>query len=392
LANQVFAPGQYAAIIGAGGAADANGSDSIVEGIATSSGGGRGAGSYAPGTGGSGGGGKEGWNFAGNSGGVNTYTAAVGNTPATSPAQGYGGGNGQSDGVSWAAGGGGGGSWGFGGNGSGAYPENSYGGPGGSGNSAYSSWATATGTGVNGYYAGGGGGAGGGGTNPNGGSGGAGGGGTGGYRTTPGTSAVVNTGSGGGGFTTSGGSGLIILRYLKSLITQNPDAYELLDTVVIGLKQTSIVFSSISSEYKHLQIRMMTRCDYSGDSSDIYMRVNGDSTAANYVHHGLYSTGSAAGSESQVGINPGARVAQSAGSTFTSGVYFPAITDITDYANSSRNKTMKTLSGNTGTYNRFWFTSELWRSTAPITSLTFVLATGSSFIAGSRISIYGLRG
>ena len=119
-----------------------------------------------------------------------------------------------------AYGGGGGGAGGAGGNGSAAAP-------GGNGLSSYSSWATATSTGVSGAYAGGGGGGGqhtttGGAAGTGGGGRGCGGANSGG---TDGTNGTVNTGGGGGGggsqnnTTTTfngkaGGSGIVIIRYL----------------------------------------------------------------------------------------------------------------------------------------------------------------------------------
>lgn len=196
----------YTCTIGAGGAAVGQnvngnyGSDSTFSSI-TSTGGGRGAlESNAGGNGGSGGG--------------SSYTgtgAGSGNTPSTSPSQGNNGGN-AATGASSYPGSGGGGAGGVGGNGSG-----STGGAGGAGSNSVSSWATATNTGVSGYYAGGGGG----GTRANGsgGAGGSGGGGLGSGGSTAAGAGVINTGGGGGGGVDTpqnsgaGGSGIIIIRY-----------------------------------------------------------------------------------------------------------------------------------------------------------------------------------
>ena len=94
-------------------------------------------------------------------------------------------------------------------------------GNGGDGTNAYSSWATATSTGVSGRYAAGGAGS----NNPTGG--GLGGGGGGSVNTTGGN-GTANTGSGGGGTSVTvdpssatggnGGSGIVIVRYLKSAV------------------------------------------------------------------------------------------------------------------------------------------------------------------------------
>jgi len=213
LLNQSVSVGTYAVTIGAGGAADAKGSDSSLGSLLVSTGGGGGKGTVdARNNGGSGGGGREGSTSGG--------TGIAG--------QGFNGGIGASDGVSWAAGGGGGGAGAVGADATGAYPENSYGGNGGVGLSSQSSWGlvTSTGQNVSGtvYYAGGGAGTGGGGANGNGGTGGNGGGGQGGASGTKArnsTAGTANTGGGGGGggpTPSAGGSGLVIIRYTKSQV------------------------------------------------------------------------------------------------------------------------------------------------------------------------------
>ena len=122
----------------------------------------------------------------------NAGAGGLGNTPATSPSQGNNGGA-STGGV--AGGGGGAGA-------AGGTPD------GGIGVNTYSTWATATGTGVSGYYAGGGGGH----TTGIGGTGG-------GANGSTGSSAhaIANTGGGGGASQVSpsgnGGSGLVIVRY-----------------------------------------------------------------------------------------------------------------------------------------------------------------------------------
>jgi hypothetical protein len=206
---------------GAGGGADAgtggngtNGGNSSIAGsgltTVTSTGGGGGAkdggGATAISANNGGSGGGLGWN---------NLTGSVGIGTAN---QGYNGGGFVASG-SYAAGGGGGA-----GNAGQTAPSGTQAGAGGTG-VLITGFATATGTGVNSYYAGGGGagialtggtggaaGAGGGGTGGNGGTGG-----------TGGTNAVANTGGGGGGRTNqgaptayNGGSGLVIFRYAKA--------------------------------------------------------------------------------------------------------------------------------------------------------------------------------
>lgn len=204
----------YTVTVGAGGAGGAVGTynngtkgiDSVFSTI-TSTGGGFGssAGS-AGGTGGSGGG-----------GGTINQAGGAGNQGGYSPVEGYAGGSTPN---LFAQGGGGGGAGAVGAN----APAHQQGGAGGIGSNSVSTWATATGTGASGYYAGGGGG---GGETANGGIsgglGGLGGGGRGGNQNeASGVAGTANTGGGGGGGANdasagaSGGSGIVIVRYAKA--------------------------------------------------------------------------------------------------------------------------------------------------------------------------------
>ena len=195
--------------VGAGGAGGANGVNSVFS-TTTSTGGGKGADSTAAGTGGSGGGGNG-----------STYSAyAAGNTPSTSPVQGYRGGNGLT--TPQALGGGGGGAGAVGGAASIITYGN--GGNGGIGSSTAISGGATTGLGqLSGgtyYFAGGGGGKEATPTDASG-LGGLGGGGRG-YdsnTTTDSVAGTANTGGGGGGAGKvggagkAGGSGIVIIRY-----------------------------------------------------------------------------------------------------------------------------------------------------------------------------------
>jgi hypothetical protein len=191
--------------IGAGGAGVTpagfrgnSGSNSVIGSNTATGGGGGGSG------GADGGNGRNGGSGGGAGGGGGSPGTGTGGTGVSG--QGFAGGN--------AAGGGG--SGGSGGGGAGAVGANGTssetGANGGIGSNTYSTWASVTGTGASGYYAGGGGGANG--TGVGGGTGGAGGG-TGGNS---GIDATPNTGGGGGArwnaaTSSAGGSGLVIVRY-----------------------------------------------------------------------------------------------------------------------------------------------------------------------------------
>ena len=200
--------------VGAGGAgataapttSGADGTSSIFASLTAIGGGGGGSSSTGAGrSGGSGGGGA----YRGNGGTATSGQGNIGGSKTSTAAQ--------------YASSGGGGAGAAGSNATGVDPT-SVGGAGGAGSNTYSSWATATSTGVSGYFAGGGGGSAYG-TSATPASGGAGGGGNGAWDNgSPSRAAgagITNSGGGGGGGANisnlnggNGGSGIVIVRYL----------------------------------------------------------------------------------------------------------------------------------------------------------------------------------
>jgi hypothetical protein len=212
----------YPVIIGAGGSVGAqtasNGGNSVFGSLTASLGGGGGSGFTYVGATYIGVAGAAGGSGGGAGGGSTSGTTAGG---AGTSGQGNNGGTGTNTSSTGAGGGGG----GAGAGGSNAVVQQ--GGNGGAGVNTYSTWASATNTGVSGFYAGGGGGGSYVNSSSSAATGGSGGGGNGGFtspnHSTVGGSSVAgtaNTGSGGGGgqgnggLGANGGSGIVIVRYL----------------------------------------------------------------------------------------------------------------------------------------------------------------------------------
>ena len=170
--------------------------------------------------------------------------------------------------------------------------------------------------------------------------------------------------------------------------------FDLISTTILGSSTASITFdtSTLGSTYKHLQIRSVTR--YSSSTNPMLMRFNADSTYTNYRTHWLWGNGSAVSSDTrQAAGYTGMSVNQDAiGSDFTASVFGPSVIDILDPFSSSKNKTVRSLVGTPGTYNNVRLQSGLWLNTAAVTSITLLDFGGSNFIAGSRFSIYGIKG
>ena len=238
----------YGVTVGAGGVAgspggtDMQGADSVFSTI-TSAGGGAGGGGAWPGpqsgvAGGSGGGGM-GWY-------TTTYNGGAGNTPATSPSQGFAGGNNPvAGGPEYAQGSGGGGSSGRGVDGSTASGTNSTfaGGGAGTTNNITGSYVT---------YAAGGKGAG--------------------NAWSGGAAGAANTGNGGDGEGTSnGGSGVVIVKYTPP--TGTPQT--------LFVSNGSGVVSSVDSGWGGVQVLLSSQT--ASDSASIVFTSGIDSTYNKYV-------------------------------------------------------------------------------------------------------------
>ena len=166
-----------------------------------------------------------------------------------------------------------------------------------------------------------------------------------------------------------------------------PTSYESIATVTVGSGgSSSISFTSIPSTYTHLQIRA-TMINASNNYS-IKIRFNSD-TSTNYSAHQITGTGSAvlAGAESSVDI---ALIGVGANNTslYSAGM----VTDILDYANTNKYKTVRSLSGGDGNGSgQIKLCSAGWRSTSAITSI-FINADGSTFNQYTHFALYGIKG
>lgn len=168
-------------------------------------------------------------------------------------------------------------------------------------------------------------------------------------------------------------------------------SYELISSTILTTNTSSVTFSSIVGTYKHLQIRSTARTDRALQIDGVRLRLNSDS-GSNYAGHRLLGSGSAV--TSNANLSQTAIVDQlAAGNTASSGIFGSNIMDILDYASTTKYKTTRAMAGaNTVAYNYLSFISGLWMNTSSISSITLSPESGTNFIAGSRFSLYGIKG
>lgn len=169
-----------------------------------------------------------------------------------------------------------------------------------------------------------------------------------------------------------------------------PGSYESIATTTIGAGGASTVtFTSIPSSFQHLQVRYLAKSGRVQNlAGQMVMRFNGSYAARG---HNLYGDGATAFANSSVpaiGEFALAATGTLAGSTFGAGVI-----DILDYADTNKNKTIRSLTGAdiNGSGNIF-FSSQLINSTTAISSITFeTIDGGTNLQQYSSFALYGVK-
>lgn len=161
-------------------------------------------------------------------------------------------------------------------------------------------------------------------------------------------------------------------------------AYDSIATTTLTTGTTSVTFSSIPATYTHLQIRMNLLNSGAGNTW-VYIDFGGTSPVYSHILYGDGATATAgAFSNSYSRI-----IGYASGNTTSPGVI---ITDILDYANTNKNKTIRSLFGfdMNGPTGYTGLVSNLYNSTNAVSSLT--ISAGTNFAQYSSFALYGIKG
>ena len=180
---------------------------------------------------------------------------------------------------------------------------------------------------------------------------------------------------------------LMLLGILNQQASGGGGAYDLLETVSLTSVASSVTFSAINQTYKHLQIRVVSRTTFGVTSVTDTVRLNADS-GSNYSQHFLYGNGSSVNSLAATSQNY-LRGVLSAGSGATANSFGRSVIDILDYNNTSKYKTSRSLMG---ADDSITLASTAWMSLSAVTSISITAAASANYVAGSRFSLYGIKG
>lgn len=173
-------------------------------------------------------------------------------------------------------------------------------------------------------------------------------------------------------------------------------SFELISTTTLGVSATSISFSSIPTNYTHLQVRVVGRTDYASGTDTLKLVFNGTG-GTNYWSHwmnqdnasSVYTTNTGAAGIAYISLQ------NFPGNTAPASSFGSSIIDIPDYQDTNKYKTARNISGMISFTGNPWsanFMSGWFNSTAAITSITVSPLNGTNLVAGTRIALYGVKG
>ncbi len=167
------------------------------------------------------------------------------------------------------------------------------------------------------------------------------------------------------------------------------NSYESIATTTVGAGGSSdITFSSISSAYKHLQVRGIIRASTGTNNWGLRIRLNSD-TGSSYTHHNLRGDGANPSAE---GYANQTYMYLDRATPSDANIFGGVVIDFLDYTNTNKYTTMRGLAGqDRNGAGQISFNSGLWMNTAAVTTLTFTLESGN-FTQYSQLALYGIKG
>jgi hypothetical protein len=178
--------------------------------------------------------------------------------------------------------------------------------------------------------------------------------------------------------------------FLSGNLPLSLGSFDLLETTTLTSSASSVTFSGLGaySDYKHLQIRAVTRNDGAFTGGSIVATINGN-TSATYSDHRLRGDGTSvtsAGFTSQTN----AVLGDSAGGNNGANQFAAHVIDILDFSSNSKNSTFRSLTGLAADSRTIIsLSSGLFINTNAVTSIE--LADSGNLVAGSRFSLYGVK-
>ncbi len=176
-------------------------------------------------------------------------------------------------------------------------------------------------------------------------------------------------------------------------------AYTMLADVKLTAAASSISFTNISQDYDDLFLMLDMRTDKAGQYDNVYIKINGDA-GANYdtLLVFLSNSSSVGVSKAAIGSTPSSTWQFWANGALSPSNEFAAyVLTMHDYTSTTKNKSGQGRGGqisSAATGGMYMYDSIYsWSPSTPsaVTSIEFVPSSGNDFVAGTRITLFGVK-
>lgn len=169
----------------------------------------------------------------------------------------------------------------------------------------------------------------------------------------------------------------------KQWFSSGPSDYELISTQTLSADAATVTFNSIPQTYTHLQLRVSARGSAAANYAALEAIFNG--VAGYYTRHVIYNA------QSQFESTSKARLADITYANAAAQAFGPAIIDFPYYTKSTKNISWKSRYGSADISFVGFTTGMDYMQPQAISSIT-LYALNSNLVAGSRFSLYGIKG
>jgi hypothetical protein len=181
-----------------------------------------------------------------------------------------------------------------------------------------------------------------------------------------------------------------VSTYTQSWVSNVDPDFGVYESIATSVSTYGVAFTSIPTQFKHLQLRVLARDSSASQNQELAIRLNGDATS-NYKNHWINGNGSSATSSSDTRTYMHCAVITSA--FHSASIEACAIIDILDWQSTNKVKVVRSLGGyDANGSGQIELSSAMWIGSAStaITQIEVFVGSGVA-VANNHFALYGIK-
>ena len=182
-----------------------------------------------------------------------------------------------------------------------------------------------------------------------------------------------------------------VSTYTQSWVSNADPDFGAFESIATSVSTYGAVFTSIPTQFNHLQLRVLGRDSSASANQEIAIRLNGDS-GSNYMNHWMNGNGTVATSSASTRSYIHCAVITSA--FHSASIEGCAIIDILDWQSTNKVKVVRSLGGHDANGSgQIELSSAMWIGSAStaITQIEVFVGSGVA-VANNHFALYGIKG